>query len=101
MQTQGFASGIMNKSRAAESAARLTATITDINGTIVSVNAGTGAGVKNGETLEIVRNGTVLGTVRLTDTHATFAVGSLTRSQGAEAPRAGDSLRRQPPPAAR
>ncbi len=101
IQPQGFAAGIMNKTRSAEPVSRLAATITDINGTIVSVNAGTDAGLKNGETLEIVRNGAVLGTVRLTDTHATFAVGSLTRSQGTEAPRAGDSLRRQTPPAGR
>jgi hypothetical protein len=101
IQPQGFAAGIMNKTRSAESDSRFIAKISDINGTIVSVNAGTDAGLKNGETLEIVRNGTVLGTVRLTDTHAAFAVGSLTRPQGAEAPRAGDSLRRQPAPAAR
>lgn len=94
---QGFAAGALSKSRFAEP--RFIATITDINGTIVSIGAGTNAGLKNADTLEIVRGEVLLGTVKLTDTRPTFAVGSLTRSLGADPPRPGDSVRLQAPPA--
>ena len=93
----GLVSGLVGKARSAQSASRLTATITDINATIITINAGTNVGLKNGDTLEIVRNGAVLGTVRLTDAHPTFSVGTLTRSQEAEPPRQGDLVRPRPP----
>jgi hypothetical protein len=97
---QGFVAGLMSKARSAESS-RVAATVTDINGTIVSINAGTDAGLKNTDTLEIVRDGAVLGTVRLSDTRAAFAVGTLTRSPGADPPHAGDSVRLQATPPVR
>jgi len=66
--------------------------ITDVNGTIVSINLGTNAGLKTGDTLEIVREGRLLGTVKLTEAAATFAVGPVQPANAG--PRVGDSVRR-------
>jgi len=58
------------------------ARVTDVNGTIVSIGVGANAGLKIGETLEIVRNDRVIGAVKLTQVGDTFAVGPIQLSAG-------------------
>jgi len=73
------------------------AKVTDINGTIVSINAGSNAGLRTGDVIEIVRDNRVIATSRLSQVGATFAVGPLQRPTGsADSPQAGDAVRRAP-----
>ena len=74
----------------------LDAKVSDVNGTIVSINAGANAGLKAGDTVEILRDGRVIATVRLTEAGAAFAVGPFQASPGSTtAPRTGDAVRRK------
>jgi hypothetical protein len=71
------------------------AKVTDINGTIVSINAGSNVGLKTGDVVEIVRDNQVIATSKLSQVGATFAVGPLQRAAGsASTPQAGDTVRR-------
>jgi hypothetical protein len=71
------------------------AKVTDINGTIVSINAGSNAGLRAGDVIEIVRENRVIATSKLSQVGATFAVGPLQRTEGsADTPQAGDTVRR-------
>ncbi len=73
------------------------AKVSDINGTIVSINAGSNAGLRTGDIIEIVRDNRVIATSKLSQVGATFAVGPLQRSAGsADSPQAGDTVRRAP-----
>ena len=74
------------------------AKVTDINGTIVSINAGSNAGLRPGDVVEIVRENRVIATSKLSQVGATFAVGSFQRTTGsADVPQAGDTVRRAAP----
>jgi len=71
------------------------AKVTDVNGTIVSVNVGSNSGFKAGDTIEIVRDNRVIATSKLSQVGATFAVGSFQSAAGStDPPRAGDVVRR-------
>jgi len=71
------------------------AKVTDINGTIVSINAGSNAGLRTGDVVEIVRDNRVIAISKLSQVGATFAVGPLQRTTGsADNPQAGDTVRR-------
>ena len=71
------------------------AKVTDINGTIVSINAGSNAGLRAGDVIEIVRDNRVIATSKLSQVGATFAVGPLQRTTGsADIPQTGDAVRR-------
>jgi hypothetical protein len=71
------------------------AKVTDMNGTIVSINAGANAGLKAGDVIEIVRDNRVIATSKLSQVGATFAVGPVQRTAGsADTPQAGDTVRR-------
>jgi len=73
------------------------AKVTDINGTIVSINAGSNAGLRTGDVIEIVRDNRVIATSKLSQVGATFAVGPLQRTPGSsDNPQAGDTVRRAP-----
>lgn len=75
------------------------AKVTDVNGSVISINAGTRAGLKAGETLEIVRDDHVIGTIKLTEAGDTFAVGPFQHSPGkSDTPRTGDTVRRPAEP---
>jgi len=89
--------------------AAFNARVTDVNGTVVSIGAGTSAGVKAGELLEVVRENRALGVIRITEARDTFAVGIFeparvaqanavraadARENAVESPRAGDLVRR-------
>ena len=71
-----------------------TARVTDVNGTIVSINAGAGAGVRVGDAFEIVRENRVLGVIRISEAREAFAVGAFepTRSNRQAAQSAGGRL---------
>jgi hypothetical protein len=76
--------------------------VTDVNGTIVSINMGSKDGFKAGDTIEIVRDNRVIATSKLSQVGFTFAVGAVQPAAGnADAPRPGDAVRRagtsQPP----
>jgi hypothetical protein len=71
------------------------AKVTDINGTIVSIDAGSNAGLKVGNVIEIVRDSRVIATSKLSQVGATFAVGPMQRTAGsADTPQTGDTVRR-------
>jgi len=92
-QTPGIAGGFGGRLAAPpqDRLKQMNAQVTDINGTIVSISVGTNAGLKRGDTLEIVRAGRAIGTVRLTEAGETFAVGPFSPAPGGPAvPRAGD-----------
>ncbi len=79
----------------AELSREINAKVTDVNGTIVSINAGSNVGLKAGDTVEIVRDSRVIATSKLSQVGATFAVGPLQRAQGmTDTPQAGDIVRR-------
>jgi hypothetical protein len=71
----------------------LNAKVTDLNGTIVSLDAGTDAGLKIGDRLEVLRDGRVIVTIRITQIGATFAAGAM-EGAASESPKAGDLTRR-------
>ncbi len=71
------------------------AKVTDINGTIVSINAGSNVGLKTGDIIEIVRDNRIIATSKLSQVGATFAVGPMQRTTGnTDTPQAGDTVRR-------
>jgi hypothetical protein len=71
------------------------AKVTDINGTIVSINAGSNTGLRTGDVVEIVREGRVIATSKLSQVGAIFAVGPFQRTAGsADTPQVGDAVRR-------
>jgi hypothetical protein len=71
------------------------AKVTDVNGTIVSINVGSNSGFKVGDTVEIVRDNRVIATSKLSQVGATFAVGAYQSAAGsADTPRPGDAVRR-------
>lgn len=79
----------------AELSREIDAKVTDINGTVVSINAGSNVGLKAGDTIEIVRDNRVIATCKLTQVGATFAVGPIQRAPGmTDTPQAGDIVRR-------
>ncbi|MEO8050746.1 MAG: hypothetical protein ABI833_10055 [Acidobacteriota bacterium] len=80
-----------NKSR------QLEAKVTDLNGTIVSINIGSNSGLKAGDVIEILRERRVIATSRLSQVGATFAVGPLQPVAGADSVRSGDPVRRVVP----
>lgn len=76
-------------------AAALNAKVTDLNGTIVSIDAGSNSGLKVGDTVEIVRNNQVIATTKLTQVGTTFAAGPYQPAAVNPAtPRSGDLVRR-------
>lgn len=78
-----------------EQSRAIDAKVSDINGTIVSIDAGSNVGLKAGDTVEVLRDDKVIATVRLSQVGATFAVGAIQRTAGSTAlPRSGDSVRR-------
>jgi hypothetical protein len=71
------------------------AKVTDVNGTIVSINVGSNGGFKVGDTVEIVRDNRVIATSKLSQVGTTFAVGAVQSAAGsADTPRPGDAVRR-------
>jgi hypothetical protein len=73
----------------------INAKVTDVNGTIVSINMGSNGGFKAGDTIEIVRDNRVIATSKLSQVGATFAVGTVQSVAGsADTPRPGDAVRR-------
>jgi hypothetical protein len=71
------------------------AKVTDVNGTIVSINVGSNGGFKVGDAIEIVRDNRVIATFKLSQVGVTFAVGAFQSAAGSAAtPRPGDAVRR-------
>jgi hypothetical protein len=70
------------------------AKVTDVNGTIVSINVGSNNGFHTGDVVEIVRDNRVIATSKLSQAGTTFAVGPLQLAAGSsDSPRAGDRVR--------
>jgi hypothetical protein len=81
--------------RLTDQISEVNAKVTDVNGTIVSINIGLNVGFKAGDVIEIVRNNRVIATSKLTQVGATFAVGTVQSVAGsADTPRPGDAVRR-------
>ncbi len=69
------------------------AKVAGVEGTVVRVDAGSNAGLRTGDRLEIQRDGKVLATIRVSDVKETSAEGTF-ESPAREAPKAGDAVRR-------
>ena len=76
-------------SQLARARPRIEAAITDVNGSILSLNIGLKAGVKPGETYRVFRDGKVLGTLTVTKADHTFTVGWFV---GDQVPATGDKI---------
>jgi len=80
--------------RLTDQISEVNAKVTDVNGTIVSINVGSNGGFKVGDTVEIVRDNRVIATSKLSQVGATFAVGAFQSAGSADTPRPGDAVRR-------
>jgi hypothetical protein len=88
-----FTASADNLARVADQLAqfKVEGAVTDINGTVLTINIGAPAGVKTGDRFQLVRQDQVLGELRVTSTSATYSVGVFS---GSGAPQAGDLARR-------
>jgi hypothetical protein len=67
----------------------ITAKITDVNAAILTLDAGSQAGIQTGDRFNVLRNGVILGTVVITTSEPAFAVGRYT---GTTTARIGDAV---------
>ena len=65
--------------------------VTDVTGSVLTVNLGTPSGIKAGDRFQVMRGDQVLGVLRISSTSANYSVGAFT---GSTAPQAGDIVRR-------
>jgi hypothetical protein len=88
-----FTASADNLARVADQLAqfKVEGAVTDINGTVLTINIGAPAGVKTGDRFQLVRQDQVLGELRVTSTGATYSVGVFS---GSGTPQAGDIARR-------
>jgi hypothetical protein len=90
----GQVASSLNQQMRLNIAPRIEAQVTDVNATILTLNAGARSGVKTGDRLPVRRSGRVIGQVVINSVEDTYSVGTY---EGPDSPRVGDAVSNQLP----